>query len=62
MTNFTPRPEEEAHKLASEGKLSNLLRRAATASDVAGPIVFLCLPESRQMTGQVLHTSAGAIV
>ena len=62
MTNFTPRPEEESHRLASEGRLSNLLGRAATAADVAGPIVFLCLPESRQMTGQVVHTSAGAIV
>jgi len=25
-------------------------------------IVFLCLPASRQVTGQTIHTSAGSIV
>jgi hypothetical protein len=30
--------------------------------DVANVIVFLCLPASRQVTGQAVHTSAGAVV
>jgi NAD(P)-dependent dehydrogenase (short-subunit alcohol dehydrogenase family) len=48
--------------IVSSGPLENLLHRASEAEDVAEVIVFLCLPESRQMTGQVLHTSAGNVV
>jgi NAD(P)-dependent dehydrogenase (short-subunit alcohol dehydrogenase family) len=48
--------------IVSSGPLENLLHRASEADDVAEVIVFLCLPESRQMTGQVLHTSAGNVV
>ena len=29
---------------------------------IANVVAFLCLPASRQITGQVLHTSAGAVV
>jgi NAD(P)-dependent dehydrogenase (short-subunit alcohol dehydrogenase family) len=49
-------------KLASEGPLANAFGRVSSAEDVAEVIVFLCLPASRQVTGQVLHTSAGAII
>ncbi|HVM64256.1 MAG TPA: SDR family oxidoreductase [Acidimicrobiales bacterium] len=49
-------------ELVSEGPMANLLHRVSTAEDVAGVIVFLCLPESRQVTGQTIHTSAGSIV
>lgn len=49
-------------KVVSSGPLENLLHRPSEANDVAKVIVFLCLPESRQMTGQVLHTSAGLVV
>jgi NAD(P)-dependent dehydrogenase (short-subunit alcohol dehydrogenase family) len=38
------------------------LQRPSEPEDVAGVIVFLCLPESRQITGQVIHTSAGLVV
>jgi NAD(P)-dependent dehydrogenase (short-subunit alcohol dehydrogenase family) len=44
------------------GPLANLLGRVSEAEDVANVIVFLCLPASRQITGQVVHTSAGAVV
>jgi NAD(P)-dependent dehydrogenase (short-subunit alcohol dehydrogenase family) len=54
--------EAELDRLVSEGPLANLLHRAARAEDVAAVIVFLCLPASRQITGQTLHTSAGSIV
>src|SRR5690606_27647363 len=45
-----------------DGPASNLLGRLSEAEDVANMITFLCLPESRQITGQVLHVSAGAVV
>jgi NAD(P)-dependent dehydrogenase (short-subunit alcohol dehydrogenase family) len=48
--------------IVSSGPLENLLHRASEADDVANVILFLCLPESRQITGQVLHTSAGNVV
>ena len=49
-------------KLATEGPLANSFGRYSKPEDVAEAIVFLCLPGSRQMTGQTLHTSAGAVV
>ena len=42
--------------------LGNLLGRPSEAEDVANVILFLCLPESRQITGQVVNTSAGLVV
>ena len=47
---------------ARSGHLSNLFGRAAEPPDVAAAIVFLCLPESRQITAQTIHTSAGLVV
>jgi NAD(P)-dependent dehydrogenase (short-subunit alcohol dehydrogenase family) len=55
--------DDEAYRLSvSEGPLANLLKRPSEASDVAAVILFLCLPASRQMTGQILHTSAGLVL
>ena len=48
--------------LVESGPLENLLKRVSEPEDVAGVIVFLCRPESRQITGQVIHTSAGQVV
>ena len=48
--------------LVSGGPMANLLHRVSTPEDVAAVIVFLCLPASRQVTGQTIHTSAGSIV
>jgi NAD(P)-dependent dehydrogenase (short-subunit alcohol dehydrogenase family) len=48
--------------LVSDGPMANLLHRVSTPEDVAAVIVFLCLPASRQVTGQTIHTSAGSIV
>ncbi len=47
---------------ASSGPLENLFHRVSQPEDVAAAIVFLCLPGSRQITGQTIHTSAGAVV
>jgi NAD(P)-dependent dehydrogenase (short-subunit alcohol dehydrogenase family) len=49
-------------KMVAAGPLANLTHRVAEPEDVANLVHFLCLPESRQITGQVIHTSAGLIV
>ena len=38
------------------------LRRYGTADDVAGPISFLCGPESAYMTGTVLNVTGGIVL
>jgi NAD(P)-dependent dehydrogenase (short-subunit alcohol dehydrogenase family) len=47
---------------ASQGPLANLFKRVSEPVDIAHAIVFLCSPESRQITGQTLHVSAGNVV
>jgi NAD(P)-dependent dehydrogenase (short-subunit alcohol dehydrogenase family) len=55
--------DDDAYQaIVSSGPLENLLHRPSEAEDVAAAILFLCLPASRQLTGQVLHTSAGLVV
>jgi len=54
-------PPEMQQKAVSEGPLANLLKRVSQPEDVAEAILFLCLPSSRQITGQTIHTSAGLI-
>jgi NAD(P)-dependent dehydrogenase (short-subunit alcohol dehydrogenase family) len=54
--------EADLDRLATEGPLANLVHRASRPEDVAAVIVFLCLPASRQITGQTIHTSGGSIV
>jgi NAD(P)-dependent dehydrogenase (short-subunit alcohol dehydrogenase family) len=54
--------DEQYDAIVSSGPHENLTHHAAEAEDVAAVIRFLCLPESRQITGQVIHTSAGLIV
>jgi NAD(P)-dependent dehydrogenase (short-subunit alcohol dehydrogenase family) len=54
--------KETLEQLASSGPLENLFHRLSEPEDVAAAIVFLCLPASRQITGQTIHTSAGAVV
>jgi NAD(P)-dependent dehydrogenase (short-subunit alcohol dehydrogenase family) len=48
--------------MVSAGPLANLTGRVADPEDVANVIRFLCLPESRQITAQVINTSAGLVV
>ncbi|MBV9510726.1 MAG: SDR family oxidoreductase [Caulobacteraceae bacterium] len=45
-----------------EGPLANLLQRISEPEDIAAVVLFLCQPASRQITGQTLQVSAGAIV
>jgi NAD(P)-dependent dehydrogenase (short-subunit alcohol dehydrogenase family) len=54
--------EDGFERLVSEGPFENLLHSVAESDDVAEVILFLCLPASRQLTAQTLHTSAGYIL
>ena len=38
------------------------LGRVATAEDIAGPIVFLCSPLARHMTGVILNVNGGSVL
>lgn len=38
------------------------LGRVATAKDVAGPIVLLCSPLARHITGEILNVNGGAVL
>lgn len=38
------------------------LGRVASAEDVAGPIVFLCSPLARHITGEVLNVNGGSVL
>ncbi len=54
--------DEALDQAIASGPLANLLHRVSEAEDVANVVTFLCLPASRQITGQVIHTSAGAVI
>jgi NAD(P)-dependent dehydrogenase (short-subunit alcohol dehydrogenase family) len=54
--------KEMLKKLATEGPMANMFQRVSEARDVAEAVVFLCLPGSRQITAQTLHTSAGSVL
>jgi NAD(P)-dependent dehydrogenase (short-subunit alcohol dehydrogenase family) len=54
-------PDFPIEDLIRSGPLANLLGRLSMPEDVAAAILFLCRPESRQITGQAIHTSAGAV-
>jgi NAD(P)-dependent dehydrogenase (short-subunit alcohol dehydrogenase family) len=45
----------------SEGPQTNSFKRVSEPEDVAAAIVFLCSSGSRQINGQTLHVSAGAV-
>ncbi len=57
--NFTP---ESLAASLKDGPLANLLQRVSEPEDIAAAILFLCEPGSRQITGQTIHVSGGAIV
>jgi NAD(P)-dependent dehydrogenase (short-subunit alcohol dehydrogenase family) len=49
-------------QLVLQGPLANLTRRVSEAEDIAATILFLCMPAARQITAQIIHVSAGAVV
>ena len=48
--------------MIKSGPFANLLGRPSDPEDVTSLIIYLCRRESRQITGQAIHTSAGAVV
>jgi NAD(P)-dependent dehydrogenase (short-subunit alcohol dehydrogenase family) len=54
--------EETFQRAVSSGPLENLFHRPSQPEDVAAAILFLCLPASRQVNAQTIHTSAGAVI
>jgi len=38
------------------------LGRVATADDIAGPIVFLCTPLARHITGEIVNVNGGSVL
>ena len=52
----------ESSGIAEEGPLANLIGRVAMPADIADVVAFLCLHESRNITGQTIHASGGAVV
>lgn len=54
--------EEIFQRAVSSGPLENLFHRPSQPEDVAAAILFLCLPASRQVNAQTIHTSAGAVI
>jgi NAD(P)-dependent dehydrogenase (short-subunit alcohol dehydrogenase family) len=61
-TPMVPWDREGLNEQVRSGPLKNLLGEAYEASDVAEVVAFLCMPASRAITGQVVHTSMGAVV
>jgi NAD(P)-dependent dehydrogenase (short-subunit alcohol dehydrogenase family) len=53
---------EQMAEAMESGPLANLLGRISEPDDIAAAVLFLCQAGSRQITGQTLHVSAGAIV
>lgn len=47
--------------IVKSGPLANMFQRVSEPEDVANTILFLVLPASRQITGQLIHTSAGNV-
>jgi NAD(P)-dependent dehydrogenase (short-subunit alcohol dehydrogenase family) len=54
--------KETLQKLATEGPMANMFQRVSEPQDVAEAVLFLCLPGSRQVTAQTIHTSAGSVL
>lgn len=59
-TEMAARPYEGDGRATIEASIP--LGRVATAEDVAGPVVFLCSPLARHITGEVLNVNGGAVL
>jgi 3-oxoacyl-[acyl-carrier protein] reductase len=59
-TEMSAKPYAGAGRAAIEKTIP--LRRVASAEDVAGPILFLCSPLARHMTGEILNVNGGSVL
>jgi len=49
-------------KAVRKGPMANMTQTVVEPEDVAAVILFLCLPASRSITAQTIHTDAGIVV
>jgi NAD(P)-dependent dehydrogenase (short-subunit alcohol dehydrogenase family) len=49
-------------KAVQKGPMANMTKTVVEPEDVAAVILFLCLPRSRSITAQTIHTDAGIVV
>lgn len=61
LARAMPHTEQELQAMVSDGPNANFLKRVSEPGDIAQMVVFLCSDGGRQITGQTLHVSAGAI-
>jgi 3-oxoacyl-[acyl-carrier protein] reductase len=59
-TEMSAKPYSGAGRAAIEKTIP--LRRVASAEDIAGPILFLCSPLARHMTGEILNVNGGSVL
>jgi 3-oxoacyl-[acyl-carrier protein] reductase len=59
-TEMSAKPYAGAGRAAIEKTIP--LRRVASAEDIAGPILFLCSPLARHMTGEILNVNGGSVL
>lgn len=59
-TEMSAKPYAGGGKQAIERTIP--LGRVATPEDVAGPIVFLCSPLARHITGEILNVNGGSVL
>jgi 3-oxoacyl-[acyl-carrier protein] reductase len=59
-TEMAAAPYDDGGRAAIEAGIP--LGRVASAEDVAGPIVFLCSPLARHITGEVLNVNGGSVL
>lgn len=61
LARAVPHTEEQLRAMVTEGPNANFLRRVSEPEDIARVVVFLCSEGARQITGQTIQVSAGAI-
>jgi len=59
-TEMAALPYAEGGRAAIEATIP--LGRVATAEDVAGPVLFLCSPLARHITGEVMNVNGGSVL
>jgi 3-oxoacyl-[acyl-carrier protein] reductase len=59
-TDMTAKPYEGEGRKRIESSIP--LGRVATPEDIAGPVVFLCSPYARHITGETLNVNGGSVM
>lgn len=62
MTRALLPTRDALEKMARNSPIANPMGLVMEPADIAHAVTFLCHPESRAITGQVLHVNAGALM